>query len=407
MIDIFLSYASVDRPRVRVLAEVLEREGWSVWWDRIIPIGKAFDEAIESALAEARCVVVVWSQASIRSQWVRSEANDALDRGVLVPVLIEEVRIPLAFRRLQAAHMIDWQGETSHPGLRQLVQSISALLSMAPRASRLLPATSRAGHARAFEERPTTAPPSSPAGSGHEILLDHPNAPELVVIPPGTFMMGSPEDEDGRDMDEGPQHPVTITYSFAAGRHPVTFAQWEVCVADGGVSHRPSDEGWGRGTRPVINVSWDDVQLYTQWLTRKTGREYRLLTEAEWEYAARAGTTTRYSWGDTITARNANYADSRNRMTTEVCRYPANANGLYDVLGNVWEWVEDCWHDSYEGAPADGSAWKQGGNSRWRVLRGGAWNCMAGHVRSAVRGCDSPGRRSMAYRFRVARILSP
>jgi formylglycine-generating enzyme required for sulfatase activity len=181
----------------------------------------------------------------------------------------------------------------------------------------------------------------------------------MVALPGGTFLMGSPEGEEGRDADEGPQHEVTIR-SFAIGKYEVTFEEWDACVAAGGCNgYQPDDRGWGRGRRPVINVSWDDAQAYMAWLAEATGKPYRLPSEAEWEYATRAGTTTRYAFGDEITEKEANFGGTVGK-TTEVGSYPANAWGLHDIHGNVVEWVEDIWHNSYQGAPADGSAWTNG-----------------------------------------------
>ncbi len=175
--------------------------------------------------------------------------------------------------------------------------------------------------------------------------------PEMVVVPAGSFLMGSPKSEDGNDGTEGPQHEVKIPRSFAIGKFEVTFAEWDACVAAGGCKYRPGDQGWGRGKRPVINVSWNHVtKEYLPWLSRKTGKTYRLPTEAEWEYAARAGTTTPFSTGETITPSQANfdgnhtYGGSARGISREktivVGSFQANAFGLYDVHGNVWEWVQ-------------------------------------------------------------------
>jgi hypothetical protein len=171
----------------------------------------------------------------------------------------------------------------------------------------------------------------------------------MVVVPAGSFTMGSPPSEEGRSDSEGPQHRVTIARPFAVGKFEVTFAEWDACVAAGGCSHRPGDQGWGRGNRPVIDVSWNDItQQYLPWLSRKTGKTYRLLSEAEWEYAARAGTTTAFSTGRTITPEQANfdgnytYGGSAKGVyrskTVEVGSFPPNAFGLFDMHGNLWEW---------------------------------------------------------------------
>ena len=181
--------------------------------------------------------------------------------------------------------------------------------------------------------------------------------PTMVVVPAGKFMMGSPENEKDRSEAEGPQHEVTIAKPFAVARSEVTFAEWDTCVAAGACESTGSR--WGRGDRPVINVSWDDAKQYVAWLSRMTGKEYRLLTEAEWEYAARAGSQTRFSFGDDESRldRQVWLAGNSDNRTQPVGKKAANAFGLYDMHGNVFEWVEDAWHDDYEGAPTDGSLW--------------------------------------------------
>ena len=217
-------------------------------------------------------------------------------------------------------------------------------------------------------------------------LRDCEQCPEMVVVPAGSYMMGSPDGEEGRSSAEGPVHEVTIATPLAVGKYEVTFAEWDACVAAGGCTHQPSDEGWGRGKRPVINVSWDDIQQYVKWLSGETGQAYRLLSEAEWEYVARAGTTTPFHTGATISPAQANYngnytygsgqKGAYKEKTVPVGSYAANGFEVYDVHGNVWEWVADCWNDSYAGAPSDGSAWTSGntsGNCGSRVLRGGSW----------------------------------
>lgn len=240
--------------------------------------------------------------------------------------------------------------------------------------------------------------------------------PKMVVVPAGNFMMGSPANERSRDHDEGPQHRVTISHPFAVGKFEVTFSEWDACVAGGGCSDKPGDEGWGRGRRPVINVSWDDAKAYVSWLSGKTGEAYRLLSEAEWEYAARAGTTTPFSTGRTITTAQANfdgnytYNGSRQgryrQETVTVGSFSANRFGLYDMHGNVWEWVEDCWNENYRGAPNDGS-YRISGNCSLRVLRGGAWSIAPWGLRSAIRLRGITGHRLNFSGFRVARTLTP
>lgn len=204
---------------------------------------------------------------------------------------------------------------------------------------------------------------------------------------------------------------MTFARPFAVGRFEVTFAEWDACVAEDGCPRADSptegpghDEGWGRGRRPVINVSWQDANLYILWLSSKTGQRYRLLSEAEWEYAARGGTRSAYGWGrNTISDDDANF-NSQFGRTVPVGGYPANGFELYDMHGNVWEWVGDCWNQTYSGGPVDGSAWTQGDCSR-RVRRGGSWNDTSENLRSANRSRNETGLRDYGIGFRVARTL--
>jgi formylglycine-generating enzyme required for sulfatase activity len=234
--------------------------------------------------------------------------------------------------------------------------------------------------------------------------------PEVIVVPAGSFTMGSPASESGRHIYEGPQHKVTFPKQFAVGKFALTFAEWDACVADSGCNgHRPVDEGWGRGRQPVINVSWDDAKTYVVWLSKKTGKVYRLLSEAEREYVTRAGTTTAYWWGNSISTDQANYKYFR-RRTVAVDSFVPNPWGFYQVHGNVVDWLEDCWHDSYNGAPANGSAWTSGDCSG-RIVRGGTWTNDPDRLRAAARdGNTATGTagRFSSFGFRVARtILAP
>jgi formylglycine-generating enzyme required for sulfatase activity len=254
------------------------------------------------------------------------------------------------------------------------------------------------------------APPAPRVG---EVFQDCSDCPAMVLIPGGSFLMGSPAGETDRDSDEGPQQRVTIA-PFAAGRFDVTFAQWDACVAGGGCNgYRPSDDGWGRGDRPVIEVSWQDARSYVDWLSQRTGKRYRLLTEAEWEYAARAGTTTAFSTGRMITPEQAqydwSYAGSSTRSsgpgrTAPVGQFPPNGFGLYDMHGNAWEWVQDCFRDTLSGQPEGGKAY-EGGDCTLRVLRGGSWDSIPRGLRSAFRATSTPGGRGSRVGFRVARTL--
>ena len=229
--------------------------------------------------------------------------------------------------------------------------------------------------------------------------------PEMVVVPTGSFMMGSPSSEKGRDSDEGPQHRVRIAQPFAVGVYEVTFAEWDACVSAGGCNgYSPADRGWGRGQYPVIYVSWNDAQAYVKWLSNETGKRYRLLSEAEWEYVARAGTETPFHFGMTISTDQANYNRNYRAQTVEAGSFPSNGYGLHDVHGNVDEWVQDCWNDSYFGAPTDGSAWTSGDCSG-RVLRGGSWDSKHRNLHLADRDWGPTNYRSIRTGFRVARTF--
>ena len=277
------------------------------------------------------------------------------------------------------------------------------------------------------------------------VFRDCADCPEMVVVPAGSFMMGSPSSEAGRDDDEGPRHRVTISAPFAVGVHEVTRGQFGRFVSvtgramgnscwahEGGEWKNRSGRGWrspGFGqsdAHPVVCVSWDDAQAYVRWLSGETGKSYRLLSESEWEYVARAGSSSSRYWGNdpSDACRYANVADRTAKeehpdwpwmihecrdghvYTAPVGRYAANDFGLHDVLGNVWEWTADCWNDSYAGAPDDGRAWTRGECSR-RVLRGGSWYVNPRNVRAAYRFRDGTGARNNDLGFRLARTFAP
>jgi len=229
----------------------------------------------------------------------------------------------------------------------------------------------------------------------------------MIVIPAGRFSMGSPDDDDAR-ANERPRHVATIVNPIAISKFEATFDEWDACFAAGACPRVP--DRWGRGQMPAINVSWNDAKQYAAWLSRVTGKPYRLLTEAEWEYAARAGAVTRYSWGDGPDEREANCDGCGSRwdlrQPAPVGSFKPNAFGLYDMQGNVWEWVEDAWHDNYDGAPEVGSGWTTG-DLDYRVARGGSWRNETSLVRAAVRDKRNVHVRFDTLGFRVARTLSP
>jgi formylglycine-generating enzyme required for sulfatase activity len=226
----------------------------------------------------------------------------------------------------------------------------------------------------------------------------------MQLIPSGTFLMGS-ADEEQDAVSEKPQHPVTITQRFALGRYPVTFEEYDRFAASSG-RERPNDQGWGRGRRPVINVSWDDAVAYCAWLSQQTGRSYRLPTEAEWEYACRAGSKTHWCFGDEEKdlGEHAWYRKNAESKTHPVGEKQPNPWGLYDMHGNVWEWCLDSQRAYTAAAATDPVGPTDAGASR--VLRGGSWRYFARNVRSACRSANDPGDRGNSLGFRCARVQS-
>ena len=257
------------------------------------------------------------------------------------------------------------------------------------------------------EKQRQAARPVKPVEAFRDSLRDGGQGPAMVVLPPGRFRMG---DLDGSgNSNERPVRTVTISHRIAMGKYTITFEEYDQYVAATN-AERPADEGWGRGSRPVINVNWLEAKAYAAWLSEQTGKRYRLPSEAEWEYAARAGTETAYSWGDEIGVNRANGHDSgsewSHQRTSPVGSFAPNDFGLYDMHGNVWEWGEDYWHRNYEGAPSDGSAWLSGGRDRSRVVRGGAWYVYPQGLRAAYRDKVGPSIHIVNIGFRLVQDLS-
>lgn len=235
------------------------------------------------------------------------------------------------------------------------------------------------------------------------VECDH--CPEMVVIAAGQFDMG---DLAGDSLSrEQPVHTVTISKSFAAGKFEVTYDEWDACVAAGGCTHYPDDANWGRGRAPVKAVSWHDAQEYVTWLSCRTGALYRLPSESEWEYLSRAGSHSRYPWGDEFLDERALclYCGSDTFYEdAPVGGFEANTFGLHDTVGSIREWVEDCWNNDYEGAPNDGSAWLEG-NCNYRVIRGGGYYDKPKFLTSSYRHFKNPDHRERLFGFRVVRKL--
>lgn len=406
MSDIFICYSRTDPAVAAKLAERLRAEGWSVFMDVQTHVGRRWHREIEKELHAARAVVVLWSAPSCDSDFVLEEAEYGKRKDLLFPAFIERVEFPYGFSRIQTADLVGWTGEPDHPGLAQLLESLRLHLHDADRSPSGSPASPPLANDLA-------SPPLAKGGEGgftpkapgqtfRDKLKIGGEGPLMVVIPAGRFVMGSPPGEPGRSDSEGPQHKVRIVKPFALGVYAVTFDDYDR-YCDAMRQAKPEDQSWGRENRPVINVSWKDAQAYCAWLSEQTGRTYRLPSEAEWEYACRAGSSAAYCFGDDIKQLRdyAWYGENQQKGSTHpVGEKRANAWGLHDLHGNVWEWCQDAWHGNYNGAPTDGSVWEAGG-SVGRVVRGGSWAHYPANARSAYRFYGARVFRFDVFGFRV------
>jgi formylglycine-generating enzyme required for sulfatase activity len=446
--DVFISYPHQDKAIADAACAKLESEGIRCWIaPRDIAPSAEWAASIIEAIDQCSLMVLIFSAHANRSKQVHREVQQAFDgEKPVVPFRIENVNPEKSLRYYMGpVHWLDALTPPLEQHLQKLTASVRALVSSATvqlhveaqvsqeKALKIDAETET--RQRADEERRrrvaeadecgtvqaeaewkgqdwikldammTHGAPNSwfkPGAGKTEWFKDHELGPEMVLIPAGKFLMGSSSSEAERDGNEGPQHIVTFAAPFAVGRFAVTFQEWDSCIADGGCNgYTPSDEGWGRGRHPVINVSWEDAKAYVAWLSRKTGKLYRLLSEAEREYVARAGTITAYWWGQEISRAQANYGSWQ---SVPVDALHPNPWGLYQVHGNVWEWVEDCYFDSYAGAPVDGSPWIAADCYR-HVVRGGSFNFQPRHLRSAVHSRGNIDDRLSTVGFRVARTI--
>jgi len=390
MSDIFLSYAREDEERVRPIIEYLEqRFGWEVFWDRRnIPPGEVFHLHIAEKLDTAKCVLVAWSKHSVASGWVLEEAEEGKSRKVLVPLLLDQIKPPLGFRNIQVANLNGWNNDTSHEQLKACVERIAS-----------------------FVPKRGQPDPEMPKVSKAPLLRDVLQAqlPEnFVLIRGGQFTMGSPEGEVGRN-DSEMQHEVKVG-DFAMCRYAVTVGEYLAFASDTGKAY----QGDRSSRLPAVDVSWDDAVAYCDWLSKRRGGLYRLPTEAEWEYACRAGTTTPFSTGENLTTDQANYngdypyrdypkGEYRGK-TVSVDSFEPNGYGLYNMHGNVWEWCGDGYYENYyEECRKQGVVENPQGPTKgsYRVLRGGCWDDSAQYCRSAYRYNSSPGYRTNNVGFRL------
>jgi sulfatase modifying factor 1 len=380
MSDIFISYARQDRPRAEGIAKALEAHGWSVWWDWNIPAGKTFRQVIQEQLDQARCVIVLWSAASITRKWVIEEASEGEERGILVPAFIERVRPPLGFRSIQAADLTAWAGDTTAPTFQKLCSDIRLVVA-----------------------------PAAPAPEPAKPRINPIDDLSYVWIPPGEFRMGATPEDTEAYPDEKPRHRVRIAQGLWLGATPVTVAAYKRFVGERPRFKMPSppdfNPDWSKTDHPIVRVTWDEAKAYCEWAGG------RLPTEAESEYAARGGKDgLKYPWGNQITPENANYSGSTWKGTSPVRSYAANAWGLYDMAGNVWEWVAD-WYDEnyYATLPSEGPAEDPRGpqSGKARVLRGGSFGNVSRNLRAANRNWNEPDFRDYYIGFRCVREVVP
>lgn len=408
MADVFVSYKREDRDRVETVVAGIKSAGFSVWWDeRITPQGE-WDDTIARELDAARSVLVLWSEASISSKWVRTEAHYANEHGKLVPALLDDCRLPLSFMLNQTANISRWQGDPDDSHWRKLLSWIEELATAAragddePDAN--LKQWRNTFGTTEFGEVIFDGATISRRTAGGTFFRDDEESPLMCVLPAGSFAMGSTDNDPDRRDSERPRHVVEFAFPFAIGVYPVTFDDWETIRSRELIDYEPADSGWERGRRPAINVSWSDARAFAAALSQMTGEPYRLPSEAEWECACRAGTSGPFAFDEGINADNANFAEAGPAATTDVGSYPPNRFGLYDMHGNVREWVQDLWHNDYTGAPSDGLPWSSG-HGAMHVLRGGSWLDAPWFLRSAARGRGGEHDRTNFIGFRIARDI--
>ncbi len=482
MADIFISYAREDRERVRPIQASLESRGFDVFWDTEIQPGHRWDETLQEKLEFAKCVLVAWSESSVTSHWVKDEASYGRDHNILLPITLDGTPPPLGFRQIQTVDLSKWKGDVGDPAIRDILGQAERLLGSEPAArteATPTPAARKRGAAAviaaiavvlalvivaaaawvfreplrtALQGSDVTAPvqrqpvPAVSAATAlpkpGERFKECADCPTMVVLPAGQSVVGAPAEairSGDAASDQGPQHRIVIGAPFAVSETEVTLGEYRQFVAETGRKPPPGctifNDGFAWSPEadferpgytqtadyPVVCVSFDDARAYADWLSQKTGARYRLLSEAEWEYAARAGSDTTYSFGEDASdfCRYANIADLaasevHNGWRVVDCNdgyagaaptgsFEANAFGLADMQGNVWEWVADCWHGSFELAPIDGSAWTEDGDCERRVVRGGGWDVGPTDARISLRGKLPANDRHSFYGFRVAR----
>jgi formylglycine-generating enzyme required for sulfatase activity len=429
--DVFVSYKREDAEIANRVVTALRESGISVWWDDGITPRRDWDMEIEQAISEASTVLVLWSPRSVTSEWVRTEAHYGKDRGKLVPVVVEPCTIPIAFMLTQTVNLAEWQGNHEDRQWRKLLTWITDLISTKPGNANLPPGLVSANATNVYRdavgELPSGEPiydgafinPSTPPGT---VFRDGDQMPAMRIVPKGSFLLGATRDDPDRAPYEVPQKRIDIPESFAIGVFPVLaseYLKWAGSLPSAPVPAPPA-QGWLSRFRaprppaqaaaaltpqagiPVTNISYDEAQAFVDWLSSASQQNYRIPSEAEWEYACRACSDARYSCGDTIDRNRAAFALASGPVA--VGAYRPNGFGLYDMHGNVREWTADLWHDSYDLTPQDGRP-ALDGHSSMRLVRGGGWRDSAVMLRSAARMRATQSIRVDVIGFRVARSV--
>lgn len=382
MADVFVSYKRDDRAAAERIIARLTQEGLSVWWDSRLEAGASFGEKIAHEIDEAKCVMVIWSKASVDSKWVYAEATEADSQGKLVPVTIEPCRMKPPFNILHSFNLAEDQ----------------AAAADSPEWSGLLKLI------RTFAVPGGSSTPNDPGHIPDQVAKPAPSDPDLVNFVRITG--GSCEHVEGKLGGTGATAKITIDYDFAISKFAVTVAEWEAAIADGLSNSRPREHARDNGRLPVVNVSWDDAMLYAAWLSKRTGKVIRLPSEAEWEHACRANRLQNSSLDDDLDPKQAccRFPTGPQRSAPDgpspVGSYAPNSAGLYDMNGNVWEWVMDIWRPSLANIELDGSPMLDGDRDT-RVIRGGSWAHPPENAGCSARGHARKDSRNRFTGFRL------
>jgi formylglycine-generating enzyme required for sulfatase activity len=430
--DVFVSYKREDNAIAGRVVTALQESGVSVWWDDGITPRQAWDTEIELAISAASTVVVLWSPRSVVSDWVRTEAHYGKDRGKLVPVIVEPCNIPIAFTLTQTVNLANWNGNRDDRQWRKLLTWITDLISTKPGNANLPQGLVAASPANVYRDAIGTLHsgepiydgafinPSTPPGT---LFRDGDGMPVMRIVPRGSFLLGASFEDPDRAAYETPQKRNDIPASFAVGIFPVLASEyihitgspvptplppeperrWFDRFVASSPAARPAPPLPPVAGMPVTCVSFDDAQAFVDRLSAASEQKYRIPSEAEWEYACRAGSSTRYSCGDSIDGSRAVFGHISGPYP--VGSLPPNSFGLYDMHGNVREWAADLWHDNFDLTPQDGRP-ALDGHSSMRLVRGGGWRDTTVMLRSAARMRATQSLRNELIGFRVARAVN-